>query len=330
MSKIRYACESFNPVQENVIRQAAAFCAQYAADGYQLTLRQLYYRFIATDAFPDSRLQPIPGSGEMTKNHERNYKWLGDLVSRARVGGLIDWDHISDRGREHAGGDAGWPSPASAMRSITRAYGITHWDGQPEYVEVFVEKDALSQVIERVASRWNVTSFACKGSPSTSAVHEAALRLRREEDDGRKVTVIYLGDHDPTGIDISRDIQERLRLFRSDAFVDRIALNMDQITDDLPPSPAKATDSRTNGYIDRFGTDECWELDALEPRDLDAMIEAAILEHLEMGPYQARLDREEQERRELTAIQDNWARVQAFLASEGLLSEDEDDDDDGI
>lgn len=322
MSKIRYARQSFNDAASQVIAQAERFCQQYADEGYELSLRQLYYRFIATDAFPDSRIDPVLG----TKNTERNYKWLGDLVSKARVAGLIDWDHIQDRGRETVGGDGGWRSPESAMRSITRAYGITHWDGQPEYVEVWVEKDALSQVIQQVAGRWDVSSFACKGSPSTSAMHEAALRLRREEQEGRKTTVIYLGDHDPTGLDISRDIQDRLALFRSTAEVDRIALNWDQITDDLPPSPVKVTDSRANGYIERFDTNQCWELDALEPQALDALIEAAILPHLDMGLRQERLDREERERAILTAIQDNFELVTGYLRASHLL-EDEDSGD---
>jgi hypothetical protein len=318
MSKIMYAPQRFTEAAEAVIAQAELFCDEYAAQGYQLSLRQLYYRFIATDAFPDSRTDPALG----TKNTERNYKWLGDLVSKARVGGLIDWRHITDRGRETTGGDSGWSSPEAAMRSITRAYGITHWDEQPEYIEIWVEKDALSQVIEQVAGRWDVMSFACKGSPSTSAMHDAARRLRGYEGEGRKTTVIYLGDHDPTGIDISRDIADRLALFRSSAVVDRIALNWDQITDDLPPSPVKVTDSRTNGYIERFGTDECWELDALEPQALDAMIDAAIQTHLDMGLRQVRLDREERERETLTAIQDNFASVVGYLRDEGLLDDE--------
>lgn len=321
MSKILYAPQRFTDAAHDVIAQAEAFCDQYAAQGYQLTLRQLYYRFIATDAFPESRRDAVSG----TKNTERNYKWLGDLVSKARVGGLIDWSHITDRGRETTGGDSGWSSPESAMRSITYAYGITHWDGQPEYIEVWVEKDALSQVVEQVAGRWDVMSFACKGSPSTSAMHDAARRLRTRENAGRKTTVIYLGDHDPTGIDISRDIADRLALFRSTAVVDRIALNWDQITDDLPPSPVKVTDSRTNGYIDQFGTEECWELDAMEPQALDALIDAAIQAHLDHGLRQARLDREEREREQLTAIQDNFPAVLAYLRDEGLLDENEED-----
>ena len=320
MSKITYAEQSFNAAATSVIEQAGRFCQQYADEGYELSLRQLYYRFIATDAFPESRRDPQLG----TKNTERNYKWLGDLVSKARVGGRIDWDHILDRGRSVSGGDSGWSSPESAVYSIARAYGITHWDGQPYHLEVWVEKDALSQVVDRAAGRWDVTSFACKGSPSTSAMHEAALRLRRHERAGKKTVVIYLGDHDPTGLDISRDIEARLALFRSTAEVDRIALNWDQITDDLPPSPVKVTDSRTNGYVDRFGTTDCWELDALEPQVLDAMIDDAITSRLDMDLRQARLDREERERTALTAIYENYDAVHSFLRDEGFLPGGED------
>lgn len=74
MSKILYESRTFNTVSSAVIDQAEAFCRQYAAQGYGLTLRQLYYRFIATNTFPDSRIDPAAG----TKNTERNYKWLGD------------------------------------------------------------------------------------------------------------------------------------------------------------------------------------------------------------------------------------------------------------
>lgn len=321
MSKILYEDQRFTEAADDVIRQAEAFCQQYANDGYELTLRQLYYRFIATDAFPESRRDAALG----TKNTERNYKWLGDLVSKARVGGRIDWDHITDRGRATAGGDFGWSSPEGAVYSIARQYGITHWDGQPYYIEVWVEKDALSQVVQQVANRWDVTSFACKGSPSTSAMHEAALRFRQKERAGRKTVIIYLGDHDPTGLDISRDITDRMSLFRSACEVKRIALNWDQITDDLPPSPVKVTDSRTSGYIDRFGTTDCWELDALEPQALDALIDAAILEHLDLNLRQARLDREEDERRVLTAIYENYDAVQSYLRTQGFLDEDSND-----
>lgn len=323
MSKILYEPQTFNTAANQTLARCEAILDDQAAQGYRLTLRQLYYRLIAANAFPDSRLQEV-APGQFTKNHLRNYKWLGDILSRGRIGGRIDWRHIEDRTRGAEGGDTGWSSPQAALRSIPNWYGITHWDEQPEHVEVWVEKDALSDVISRPADRWDVSYMACKGSPSTSVIHDAARRLRRQELEGKECTILYLGDHDPTGIDIPRDVQDRLRLFRCDAVVDRIALNMDQIEAlGPPPSPAKETDSRTGGYISQFGTEDTWELDALEPAAIDALVEEKILEHLDMDLRQERLDQEEREKRLLASVADNLNEVLDHLRDQGLLDETE-------
>jgi hypothetical protein len=316
MSKIAYLPDVFNAVQLDVIERAEQICQDYAAQGYSLTLRQLYYRFIATDAFPESRRNAAG-----TKNNQQNYKWLGDLVARARVAGRIDWRHIEDRTREASGGDAGWDSPGSAVGSISDWYSISKWDGQENYTEVWVEKEALIDVISRPASRWNVRHFACKGYVSVSAMHDAAQRLRREERAGKTTSVIHLGDHDPSGIDMTRDIQDRLATFRSTATVDRIALNMDQVTAmNPPPSPAKITDSRAADYIDTYG-DDSWELDAIEPADLEGLAEEAILSRLDLDLWNARVEQEEAEKRILTALSTNWDEVQEFITANGMLDE---------
>src|SRR5271163_3791034 len=124
MSKICYEPKEFNAQALGVILQAERFCDEYDRQGYKITLRQLYYRFIATDAFPENRRDPELG----TKNTEKNYKWLGKLVSDARLAGLIDWDHLEDRGREEHGGDFGWNSPEHMIHSYAQGYGISHWD----------------------------------------------------------------------------------------------------------------------------------------------------------------------------------------------------------
>jgi hypothetical protein len=318
--KTNYETQRFTPARLAVVEEAERICTDYAAQGYSLTLRQLYYRFIAGDLLPESRRDAVAG----TKNTEKNYKWLGDLVSRGRVGGMIDWNHITDRSRSTEGGDGGWDSPEAAAHSILDWYTISKWDGQPEYVEVWVEKEALSDVISRPAGRWNVSWAACKGNPSSSLVHDAARRLRRFEREGRKTRIIYLGDHDPTGVDINRDIQNRLELFRSTAVVDRIALNMDQVLElDPPPSPVKATDSRTSGYVDTYGTDECWELDAIEPAALDTLVEEAILSHLDRELWDARVEQESREKRTLEVVSDNWGYVVENLREQGYLDEEE-------
>jgi hypothetical protein len=327
MSKIRYETRSFTSAAEAVIDQAEVICQQYADQGYSLTLRQLYYRFIATDAFPESRRWALENgrwrkdkAGGGTKNADPNYKWLGDLVSDARISGLIDWRHIEDRTRSTDGGDFGWGSPADFVSGVMDQYSITRWDGQASYVEVWVEKEALADVIGRPASRWHVPYMACKGSPSTSAVHDAAQRFRRIERQGRVTHLVYLGDHDPTGIDISRDISDRLAMFRSKVTVDRIALNMDQVREfSPPPSPAKPGDSRTAGYVEQFGTEDTWELDALEPAQLEGLVEDAILGRLDTSLWDEREERERHERVVLTAVADNWPGIVAFMSDMSMI-----------
>ena len=332
MSKIFYEGKSFTPAAMQVVREADRICAQYARQGLRLSLRQLYYRFIATDAFPDSRyftdgkVDPGNTSGRGTKNCLQNYKWLGNLVADARVAGLIDWDHIEDRGRESTGGDSGYGSPERAIQIIENAYHITHWDGQPEHVEAWVEKDALTEVIARACNPWEVSYTACKGQPSHSLVHDAALRMRRYEDAGVATRILYLGDHDPTGLDIPRDIQERMRLFRSSCKVERIALTIDQVEQyGPPPNYAKESDSRFADYVDQYGTD-CWELDALEPQVLVDLVDTHIREHVDEDLRQERLDREERERLILTAVRSNWDAVESYLRDEGLVEDDGDDE----
>jgi hypothetical protein len=335
--KMAYTSPTFSRAGLQVVTAAEGICDDYAGQGYQLTLRQLYYQFVRRDAFPDDRrfwwndatgkwIRDRDGiNPNSTKNAEPNYNWLGALVNDARLGGYIDWSHIEDRTRDSVGGDSGWSSPAAAIRTIARAYGITHWDGQPEYVEVWVEKEALSDVISRPCGRWDVSYLACKGYLSQSEMHEAAERLIGHEADDQETTIIYLGDHDPSGVDMSRDIQDRLAMFGSKATVDRIALNMDQITDDLPPAPAKITDSRAASYIERFGTDS-WELDAIEPAAMDAMVEEAITSRLDMDMYRDRLAREDQEREILDALTQNWADVATHIASQGWLPDHSEDE----
>ena len=110
--------------------------------------------------------------------------------------------------------------------------------------------------------------------------------------------VVYLGDHDPSGLDMSRDIQDRLQLmtYGMEVDVQRLALNFDQVEDyQPPPNPAKLQDSRAAAYIGLYGM-ESWELDALEPQVLDGLISGAIEQFMDLDLYEGMVDREESER----------------------------------
>lgn len=272
---------------------------RYASQGYDLTLRQLYYQLVAAAEI---------------ENSERSYKRIGCILNDARLAGMVDWDAIVDRGRVMRK-NSHWESPGSIVESCAKQFQYDKWENQPCHVEVMVEKQALEGVLIPVCRRLDINFTANKGYSSSSAMYEAGKRMEDVLTSGRSVVVIYLGDHDPSGIDMTRDIEDRLRMFSGvvwpadddgkliESFqydgsftVERIALNMDQIEMHRPPpNPTKITDSRAKGYIDRFGHTS-WELDALEPRMLSDLVEAAVLQYRDEDLWDAAEQREDDAR----------------------------------
>lgn len=266
-----------------VIRQANEIIRDYAEQGYDLTLRQLYYQFVAKDAFPDKWAVDL-GGGQLTKNHERNYKKLGTILNDARMAGLVDWDAIVDRTRElnewqHA------KSVAQVLHDASKYFALDMWESQPWVVEVWIEKQALAGIFNRVCAKWDVPYFSCRGYVSASATYEAYQRIFDRISRGQGTLILHFGDHDPSGVDMTRDVEVRLRQMLGshegtdfeDLFdVRRLALNMDQIRAMRPPpSPAKITDSRCADYVAKFGEDS-WELDALDPSKLTELADTEI------------------------------------------------------
>lgn len=286
MPFIKYVSKKFNPKSEQTIETANKIIEEYEGQGYELTLRQLYYQFVARD---------------LIENTERSYKNLGSLINDARLAGLIDWNAIQDRTR-NLQGNIHYDSPAHRIDNCVRDYAIDKWKNQEYRVEVWVEKDALVGILEGVCGELDVDFFSCRGYTSQSEMWVAAQRLRRYERNGQETIIIHLGDHDPSGKDMSRDVQDRLRLFGSSVTVERIALNMDQVRKyKPPPNPAKVTDSRAGGYIREFGN-KSWELDALEPSVLSEMIERNVLSYRDEDIWQENSDREETEKAVLQKI----------------------------
>lgn len=262
MTRIAYREQRFSASSLAIIEAANQIIEEYDALGFVLTLRQLYYQFVSRD---------------LIANSQREYKRLGSVVNDGRMAGLIDWDSIEDRGRNLKTFPS-WDSPKDILKTCASAFRIDPWANQACYVEVWVEKEALLGIVESACQDRRVPHFACKGYTSQSEMWSAGHdRLGPKLDSGREVHVLHLGDHDPSGIDMTRDIQERLALFsEGDVRVHRLALNMDQVEAlGPPPNPAKTTDSRFESYIQRYG-DESWELDAIDPTRLAAIIERAI------------------------------------------------------
>lgn len=298
MSRIAYIDRAFRGASLDIIRQANTICADYRAQGYNLTLRQLYYQFVARDIIPNS---------------QKSYKSLGSIINDARLAGQLDWNYIEDRTRNMAGGGFGWGNPAEIIEASASQFRYRMWErsGQRFRPEVWVEKEALADVVSQACSPWRVPYFSCRGYVSQSEMWRAGRRMRNHRLAGLTPVVIHLGDHDPSGIDMSRDIEDRLALFTEwPVRVVRIALNMDQVEQyDPPPNPAKITDSRAADYIERFGP-ESWELDALEPRVLTDLIQTTLTSrYIDVDAFNAVVDEEESVREQMTLVANRWDEI---------------------
>lgn len=281
-----------------LIEHATSIIEDYQRQGFTLTLRQLYYQFVARDLLP---------------NKQTEYKRLGSIINDARLAGLIDWEMIEDRTR-NVRAVSTWDDPAQIVDAVARQYKEDLWDSQPYRPEIWIEKDALIGVIEPVCERWRVPYFACRGYTSQSEQWRAGKRFAATSDRGQTPIVFHLGDHDPSGIDMTRDNSDRLAMFaRLDVKVERLALNMDQIRRYRPPpNPAKETDSRSVQYIALHGN-KSWELDALDPTVIDALIEGHIESLLDREAWDDAKASEEKQRGLLGVASARWAAVEKFL-----------------
>ena len=273
----------------------------------------MYYQFVSRD---------------LIANRDSEYKRLGSIINDGRLAGLIDWNAIKDRGRGMAGGYGYDSDPRDHVRAIATWFQLDRWKGQRYRPEVWVEKDALSGVVGRVCGELDVPYLACKGYMSQSEMWAAGRRLRQYFRAGQTPIIIHLGDHDPSGLDMTRDIEERLRMFAETTVeVRRIALNMDQVRQyNPPPNPAKLTDSRVTGYLAAYG-DESWELDALEPTVLADLIRDEV-EDLRDDEVLAEVKaREELAVKAVRAVADNWPAVLRGLREAFLLDDNASEDD---
>lgn len=300
----------------DIIAKANVILDEYAAQGYSLTLRQLYYQFVARDLFPDEWVSKETGS----KNCQANYDKLSSIISKGRRCGLIDWSAIVDRTR-FLRKDSSWDDPAHIVANSAAGFRLDLWRDQPYYVEVWFEKDALLGIFERASEFYRLPMISCRGYGSDSTWWEAAMRINEISNSGKygenkKAIILHFGDHDPSGLDMTRDIEARLNLFGCYPKVRRMALNMNQVREyDPPPNPAKETDSRFTDYQEKFG-DECWELDALPPDMLVKLVNATVKAYIKPKLWKAALALETEGKEQLGNISDNYAKVVEFLEQE--------------
>ena len=283
----KFIDKRFHATTRQTIETVNSIGREYAAQGYNLTVRQLYYQLVARGYI---------------ENSTRSYKKLCGAVNDGRMAGLIDWGMITDRGRETIT-PAHWTDPADRLQSAARSFAINKWRDQDNHIEVMVEKQALEGVLIPVCQRLDISFAANKGYSSSSALYETAQRLRQAVGAGKTAWILYLGDHDPSGMDMTRDVRDRVQLFAGvDVNVKRLALNRNQVDELNPPeNPAKEDDSRFGSYAAEHGL-ASWELDAIEPRRLAQIVIDAVEALRDPARWSEALRQEDEMRATIVAL----------------------------
>lgn len=279
---------------------------EYESKGFVMSVRQVYYQAVA---------RGYTGGENSGKMYDR----IQGALNTGRMQGLISWTALEDRERDLKGLQH-YDSPAEVLKAAKDSYRRDLWADQQWRPEVWVEKKALEGVVGHICNRLRVDFYATKGYSSSSETWRAGRRFARYIQKGQRPIVFHLGDHDPSGIDMTRDNRDRLSVFAgTPIMLQRLALNMPQIEElNPPPNPAKMTDARAADYVEKYG-EESWELDALDPEYISNLVENAILKIRDPERWNDALAKEN----------DDLARLELAIESlgDGPVEDDEDDDD---
>ncbi len=281
--------------QKELISRILRIVKEYQEQGMTQTLRGYYYDLVGF----------IPNATEI-------YKRIGNLISDLRYSGHIDWEAMEDRARTTE-----IPQDFEDMKQLINAainsYKLSRWSDQKFYVELFSEKDTMYSRLEPLANKYHIPLNINRGYASSSVIYDLSKRLKEKIENGKYVILLYVGDHDPSGLDMIKDIDKRITEFlengqeytESNFKIVHVALTKKQVQEyNLPPNPAKLSDSRANKYIEKHG-EVSWELDALKPQIMIKIVEDIILNYVDMEKYEAWIKREKEEKQELI----DWSKV---------------------
>ena len=274
---------SLNKANQKRLETINEIIEEYADQGYVLTLRQLYYQLVSRDIIP---------------NAKKEYAKLSGLLVKGRMAGVVDWSAIEDRTRTPF--VPYWVhNIEDAINDTVRQFRFDRQRDQDVYIELWVEKDALSGVLKKITSKYHINLMVNKGYSSCSAMHDAFKRLKRQNDNGKETHILYLGDHDPSGLDMIRDVREILEEFGVYPLVKQIGLTMKQIKEfNPPPNPAKITDPRAKWYLAEYGN-VSWEVDALNPKVLHQLVKDNVEKLIDMRKFRSLLKEEEKTKQKL-------------------------------
>jgi hypothetical protein len=267
------------------VREAAR---EELAAHHPQTLRQLHYRLVSRDNI-------------VHPNTQNAYDTLSGWLRDDRLDGLVPWEWLVDRLRVATSWQK-WDDPADfeedSLRDLGRAYRRNPWQDQPQFVECWCEKDALSDIFRRVVSRYFVTLNIGRGYDSWTSIHKAAKRfIWREEREKKPTTVLYFGDFDPSGEDMHRSLIERLGMLGARPEVPKIALTHED-TRHLPANFTKLDDSRRDAFIAKYG-DVAVELDALPVEELEQRIRTSIEERMDMDAFEESLSIQREQKEDI-------------------------------
>lgn len=294
--KVTYKVEGERKVwiadQEKLVKNILRIVEEYQEQEIIQTLRGYYYDLVA------ERL--IPNAIEI-------YKRIGKLISDLRYSGHIDWSAMEDRARKKEMSSQ-WSNVSALIKSAVYAYRLPRWQDQDKYIELFTEKDTMYSRLEPLTSKYHIPLCINRGYASSSVLYDLSKRIIDKLEDGKEVVLLYVGDHDPSGLDMINDIHKRVTEFlegyEDDYYetkfkIIHVALTKEQIKEyDLPPNPAKHTDTRSNRYIQEHGS-VSWEVDAMKPQIMREIVEEEILNHIDMQKYNSWIEKEEEQKQAL-------------------------------
>jgi hypothetical protein len=229
------------------------------------------------------------------------------LLKEARERGRIPWEWIVDETRSLERTST-WANPTEYAECVARSYRRDFWNQQPVRVEVWSEKGTVRGLLAPVLDQYAVGFRVMHGFSGATTIHDVS-----QDDDGRELIVLYVGDFDPSGMFMSaEDLPNRLSEYGGDHITpERIALTREHVTG-LPSFPAtdKRKDPRYRWFQRNYGK-RCWELDAMDPNDLRDCVESAIVKLIEPVAWQRceTINRAEQE--SLRTILENWGTPKA-------------------
>ncbi len=264
-----------------------------AEAGIRLTLRQIFYQL-------EQKHRLIPAQFQTIDNiKDKAYKILSDRLTKARLMGLFNWDDMIDESRRIEVVSS-WTSPEDYMTTVKRAYKRDYQQSQPVRVEVWCEKTVA---VNAITQKYRIPLVAGGGYRGKSNLYEAAQRF---QDDGRPIKILYLGDFDPSGMDIERDLTTAFfDIWGLEVTVERVLLTREDTLKLPSKGLANKKDPRFGKYVAKWGTDQAWELDALPPKELLSRTEAAIQKSIDMELFAEEVERGKADIEKIAALTKN-------------------------